>query len=49
MISMYLAIMALGSVCFHGCTIHKERSERISMVWIQDFAGKRRRGYTCEQ
>ena len=36
----------LGSVCFHRCTVHKERSERISLVWIQGFAGKRRRGYT---
>jgi len=34
---------------FYGCTVHKERSEKISFVWIQSFAGKRRRGYNCEQ
>jgi len=38
----------LSFVCFYGCTVHKERSERISIVWIQGFVRKRRKGYTCE-
>jgi len=37
------------SVCFHKCIVHKKRSERISLIWIQGFAGKKRRGYICEQ
>jgi len=45
----FLSKRELGSICFHRCTVHKERNERISLVWIQGFARRRRRGYTCEQ
>jgi len=39
----------IPSLCFFGYTIHKQRCERISDIWIQDLMEKKRRGYKCEQ